>query len=143
LSYFGVVSPKYRHYFAEASDCVFKKMTLRKCTTSFDKKMKMKVSTKISLHNKPLGSFIFKNFEIISWILVVIMIISMLYSGYMGFMGVYNWVAYGNCNGPDSTQACILNNLTGRVTPNVSGAVIIDGNLNCDTNLLAGSAFGK
>jgi hypothetical protein len=118
LSFFGVVSPKYRTYFVEASDCVFKKMTLRKCTTGFDSKMKMKVSTKVSLHNKLLGGFIFKNFEVISWVLVVIMFVSMLYSGFVGVVGVYNWVAYGNCNGPDSDKLCVFNSLTGVTHPN-------------------------
>jgi hypothetical protein len=118
LSFFGVVSSKYRTYFVEASDCVFKKVTLRKCTTGFDNKMKMKVSTKVSLHNKFLGGFIFKNFEVISWVLVVIMIVSMLYSGYVGVVGVYNWVAYGNCNGPDSIEPCVFNSLTGSTHPN-------------------------
>jgi hypothetical protein len=118
LSCFGFVSAKYRTYFLEASDCVFKKVTLRKCTTGFDQRMKMKVSTKVSLHNKTLGGFIFRNFEVISWIFVVLMIVSMLWSGYVGIIGVYNWYAFGNCNGPNSSELCVFNSLTGVVQPN-------------------------
>ena len=130
----GLISAKYRAYFFEALDCVLRRVTLRKCTTSFDKKMKIKITTKISAVNKPISSYVFKHFETISWILTIIMILSLVWSAYVGVMGVYNWVAFGNCNGPDSTQFCVLNNLTGRVQP-VNSTVLTDNNLFCDTNL--------
>ncbi|MFA5931396.1 MAG: hypothetical protein WC821_03725 [archaeon] len=133
----GLISAKYRAYFFEALDCVFKKATLRKCTTSFDKKMKMKITTRLSKLNSSLGRTVFKHFETISWIFTILMIASMIWSAYVGFMGVYNWVAFGNCYGPDSTQACVLNNLTGKVQP-AGYTIITDTNLSCDTNLLSG-----
>ncbi|MFA6269025.1 MAG: hypothetical protein WCW13_06845 [archaeon] len=131
----GIFSAKYRAYFSEALDCVFKRVTLRKCTTSFDKKMKLKITTRLSGVNKSLGGFVFKNFETISWIFTIIMIVSMIWSLYVGVLGVYNWVAFGNCYGPDSTQACVLNTLTGKVEPNTS-AIITDTNIVCDYNTL-------
>jgi hypothetical protein len=114
----GLISAKYRAYFFEALDCVFRKVTLRKCTTSFDKKMKLKITTRVAGVNKSAGSFTFKHFETISWIFTILMIVSMIWSLYVGVVGVYNWVAYGNCNGPNSTEACVLNNLTGKTDPN-------------------------
>jgi hypothetical protein len=131
----GIVSAKYRAYFFEALDCVFKRVTLRKCTTSFDKKMKMKITTRLSAVNKSIGGFTFKHFETISWILTIIMILSMVWSLYVGVTGVYNWVAYGNCNGPNSTEACVLNTLTGKTVPNPTTSTFIkDNNVAVDCN---------
>jgi hypothetical protein len=103
----GLFSVKYRNYFFEALDCVLRKATLRKCTTSFDQKMKMKVSTKISVINKRLGGFVFKHFDTLSWIVTFSMIISLLYTAYYAFFGLYNFYFYGNCNGPQSTGQCV------------------------------------
>ncbi len=116
----GIFSVKYRNYFFEAADCVFRKVTLRKCTTSFDKKMKMKVSAKLSKFNKPTGSFVFKNFDLISWMITLLMIISLVWTAYAAFTGIYNWYAFGNCNGPDSGGLCVYNALTGANVPAVS-----------------------
>ena len=125
----GIVSAKYRTYFFEALDCVSKRVTLRKCTTSFDKKMKLKITTRVARVNKRIGSFTFKHFETISWILTILMILSMVWSLYVGVVGVYNWVAYGNCNGPNSAEACVLNNITGKPTHNPTITDLnIDGN---------------
>ncbi|MFA5125422.1 MAG: hypothetical protein WC462_00275 [archaeon] len=136
----GLVSAKYRAYFFEAADCVFRRVTLRKCTTSFDTKMKMKISTKISARNKLLGRFVFKNFEAISWVLTIIMIVSLVWSAYIGVMGLYNWVAFGNCYGPESTEVCVLNNLTGQVQP-VNSTVLTNSDLNCDLNFVKGQGL--
>ncbi|VVB75913.1 Uncharacterised protein [uncultured archaeon] len=86
----GIFSAKYRAYFFEAADCVFKKATLRKCTTSFDKKMKVKITSKVSIVNKSLGAFVFKKFEAISMILMIIMLITLVWSAYLSGIAVYN-----------------------------------------------------
>ena len=109
----GLVSAKYRAYFFEALDCVTKKVTLRKCTTSFDKKMKMKVTSYLAKINKSLAGFVFKHFDTVSWIVTILMIISLIWTAWIGFSGVYNWYYFGNCNGPDSNELCELNNLIG------------------------------
>ena len=109
----GVFSAKFRGYFFEALDCVFKRVTLRKCTTSFDNRMKVKIAVKISRWNRAAGSFVFKHFVALSWVITVLMVGSLLWSGYVAMSGVYNWVAYGNCYGPSSDQQCVLNDLPG------------------------------
>ncbi|MEK6958576.1 MAG: hypothetical protein AABW59_00875 [archaeon] len=124
----GLFSVKFRGYFFEAADCVFRKVTLRKCNTSFDQKMKMKISTRVTSVNKPLGGFVFKHFEVLSWIMTILMILSLAYSGYVGLMGAYNWVMYQNCNGPNSTEFCAYNALTGVSTPILNDANITDCN---------------
>ncbi len=105
----GLFSVKYRNYFFEALDCVLRKATLRKCTTSFDKKMKMRVSAKLSKLNKGLGSFVFKQFDIISWIITLLMILSLIWTAYYAFFGLYNYFTYGNCDGPNSNAVCVYN----------------------------------
>jgi len=105
----GLFSVKYRTYFFEALDCVFRRATLRKCTTSFDKKMKHKIIARLSGLNKGVGSFVYKHFEIISWALTLIMIASIVWTAYVGFLGLYNFYVYGDCNGPNSTGQCVYN----------------------------------
>ncbi len=131
----GIFSARYRAYFLEASDCVFRKATLRKCSSSFDKKMKMKVTSKLAKVSKPFGGFVFKHFEVLSMIVTIAMIVSLVWSAWVGGVAVYNWVAFGNCNGPDANIACELNQLTGKDP--VTGAVISSsGGVNpaCDLN---------
>ena len=140
----GIFSAKYRAYFFEALDCVLRKATLRKCTTSFDQKMKVKICTRLSRLNKSFGSYVFKHFETVSLIFTVIMVISLVWSVFVSGTALYNWVAFGNCNGPDSTQACILNTITGLPQPTTSGAAsyISDNNLKCDLNNVIKDANG-
>ena len=57
----SVFSAKYRDYFKQALKCVMQSAVLRPCTTGFDKKMQMKISTKLASKNKKLGNFVFKN----------------------------------------------------------------------------------
>ena len=114
----AIFSAKYRAYFKEALDCVARKATLRKCTTSFDKKMKMKVTSKISKRNKTIGRVVYKNFDRITWIITIVSIIIMIYSLWFGVLGVYNFYVYGNCNGPDSDEFCVYDVLSGTNIPN-------------------------
>jgi len=99
----GIFSAKYRALALEAFDCVFRRITLRKCNTSFDKKMKMKISSKLLQAHEGLGKFVFRHFEALSWLFTLLMIASMVFSA----VGIYNFWAYGNCNGPNSSGFCI------------------------------------
>jgi len=105
----GIFSAKYRAYAKEAFDCVFRRLTLRKCNTAFDKKMRMKASTKLMKVNKGLGSFVFKYFEAIGWIFTLLLVVSLAYSS----IAVYNLAVYGTCD-PHSPEICVF-------TPNAAG----------------------
>ncbi len=109
----AIFSARYRPFARDAFDCVFRRMTLRKCTTGFDKKMKMRISTKLVQKNPKFGRLVNKHFELISWALTIAMVLSFVYSA----IGIYNWWAFGNCNGPNSSAACIFNDLTGKKEP--------------------------
>jgi len=108
----GIFSAKYRDYAREAFDCVFRRMTLRKCNTSFDKKMKMKLTGKIMKTNPKVGGIVFKHFELISWAFTILTIISFVYAA----AGIYNFVVYNNCEGPDAIGPCIYSEITGELT---------------------------
>jgi hypothetical protein len=103
----GIFSAKYRRYFRESLRCITRQMMLKKCDTAFDQEMKSKISASVSKVSPTVARFVYKRFAVISWILVGLMIISI---GLMG-IGVYNYLAYGNCNGPESKDFCIFNPL--------------------------------
>ncbi|PIT85721.1 hypothetical protein COU36_01645 [Candidatus Micrarchaeota archaeon CG10_big_fil_rev_8_21_14_0_10_59_7] len=101
----GIFSAKYRAYAAEAWNCAFKTVTLRKCDTGFDEKMKAKIVAKLLSYSPPVARFVHEQFVAISWILVA----STIVSGVMVAQAAYNTYAYGNCNGPDADEACVFN----------------------------------
>ncbi len=90
----GIFSAKYRALAKEAFNCVFRRVTLRKCETGFDTKMKSKITGRLIAHPRA-ARFVYRNFEAISWALTILMIGSLALSAH----GIYNYVAYGNCNG--------------------------------------------
>lgn len=99
FGFLAIFSARYRPFAKEAFNCVFKRMTLRKCDTGFDKKLKAKITGKLMAKNPRFGAFVYKRFEAISWIFTFILIVSLVYSA----IGIYNIVVYNNCNGPGST----------------------------------------
>ncbi|MBN1644978.1 hypothetical protein JW851_02995 [Candidatus Woesearchaeota archaeon] len=103
FSILAIFSASHRPLAKEAFECVFLRMTLRKCRTGLDTRLKSKVVGKIMQKSPKIAKVVYKNFEIFSWILVLVMIGSLMYSAY----GVYNYVSYGNCNGPGSNNFCI------------------------------------
>lgn len=115
LVVFGVLaifSASYRPLAKEAFDCVFRRITLRKCESGLDVRMKSKVVGKLMNRSPALARGVHKNFEIISWIFVIIFFVSLIYSG----IAVYNIVVYDNCNGPvDENGFCIITGNGGEV----------------------------
>ncbi len=100
----GVFSAYYRRLAKEAFECVFRTVTLRPCDTGFDKKMKAKITGKLSKKSPKLGRVVYKHFAVFSWIMVVITLVSMVLSA----QAVYNIIVYNNCNGPNSNEACVI-----------------------------------
>ncbi len=92
----GIFSATHRKIAIEAFDCVFRRITLRKCTTGLDVRLKSKIAGKLLLKTPKLGKLIYKNFEIFSWLFTVLLILSIVWTGISG----YNYYVYGNCNGP-------------------------------------------
>ncbi|HLD10795.1 MAG TPA: hypothetical protein VJB89_01825 [Candidatus Nanoarchaeia archaeon] len=106
----GIFSVKYRIIAKEAFDCVFRRITFRKCTSGLDIRLKAQITGNLMKKAPNIATKVYKNFEIISWFFTIILIVSLIWSG----IGLYNFVLYGNCNGEDSTEFCIFNGLEGR-----------------------------
>jgi len=99
----GIFSAKYRAYAKEAFSCVFNRITLRPCDTGFDQKMKMKIVNKTFKRSPKIAKYIYRHFELISWIFTLLLIISLGYTIY----SIYNLVVYGTCN-PIDPGSCVL-----------------------------------
>ena len=91
---FGLFSAKYRTIAKEAFSCVFRRITLRPCETGFDQKMKMNLVGKLSTRSKRAASFVYRRFELISWVFTIIMIASLV----LTVSSLYNIAAYGTCD---------------------------------------------
>ncbi len=105
----SVFSAKYRDYFREALNCIFRRATLRKCDTGFDKKMKAKIVGRLMKGNPKIAAGVFRHFEAISWFFTILLFTSMAYS----VDGLYNYAVYGNCDGAYSSAFCVFNVIAG------------------------------
>ena len=103
----AIFSASYRPLAKEAFNCVFRRLTLRKCETGLNTRIRAQITGKLMQKHEKLASFVFKYFETISWIFIIITIVSLGYTAYGG----YNYYLYGNCNGPQSDGFCIFDPL--------------------------------
>lgn len=100
----GIFSSTHRLLAKEAFDCVFKRITLRKCESGLDKRLKSKITGKLMRRNPRLAGLLYKNFELLSWAFTILLVLSLVYSAYSG----YNYFKYGNCYGKPSEAFCIF-----------------------------------
>ena len=105
LGILAIFSATHRKLFYEAVDCVFRKATLRKCHSGLDERLKSNITGKLFRYSPKMGGWAFKKFEIISFVFVILMILSLFFS----VQGAYYYVKYGNCNGEDSNAFCVFN----------------------------------
>ena len=108
LVVFGVLavfSAKYRPLAREAFDCVLRRITFRPCVANLDQKLKGATAGWLLEHAPWAARGVYKNFELLSWVFTLLMIASLLGVGW----GLYNWWAFGNCNGPGQTGFCVFN----------------------------------
>jgi protein-disulfide isomerase len=103
----GIFSAKYRTIAKEAFDCVFKRLTLRKCMTGLDKRLKSQITGNVMRQHPRFGAAVYRHFELISWAFTIAMILSLGYSAY----SIGNLFVYGNCNGPIPDVFCVFDPL--------------------------------
>ena len=124
----GIFSAKYRVIAKEAFNCVFKKITFRKCDTGLDIRLKSEITGKLLKFNHRLGKIVYKYFEVFSWIFLILTLATIFFL----VKGVYFYALYGNCNGPNSNQFCIFDplgtnrpaNLTTGSTCSIPGPIV-------------------
>lgn len=100
----GLFSLKYRILAWEAFHCLFRTMAFKPCNTGLDLKIKSKFTAKL-MWFPALARGFYKYFAVLSWIFVILMLASAAFTGY----GLYNYIKYGNCNGPNNDSFCIFN----------------------------------
>lgn len=108
FGFLGIFSAKYRMLAKEAFRCVFRMVQLKSCDTGFDQKIKSKITAKF-MKFPSAAKFVYNNFNSISWVFVVTFLLSI--GGI--FYGLYNYIVFGNCNGPSSSGFCIYNAING------------------------------
>jgi len=111
----GIFSAAHRKIALEAFECVFKRVTLRPCDSGLDKRLKSQITGKLVKRNLRLAKFIFRHFEAISWVFTILLIGSIIYSG----ISIYNLAVHGNCNGKNSQEACVYNEIGSALKINV------------------------
>jgi protein-disulfide isomerase len=104
LAMLALFSARYRPLAREAFDCVFRRVTLRKCTTSLDKRLKAMVTGRLVASHPSAARFLHRRLETLAWLFVVLVVASTANLGY----GFYNYYRYGNCNGPTGTGFCVF-----------------------------------
>lgn len=109
FSILSIFSAKYRPLAKEGFRCVFRTLTLRPCDTGLDERIKAQVVSGVLKYSPFAARQINRHFVALSWIFVLLTLASFAYTVY----GAYNFYHYGNCDGPASTNACVLNDLTG------------------------------
>ncbi len=101
----SLFSATHRKLANEAIRCALKKITFRSCDQSLEQKLKKMVFGSILKFNEKLAFFVFKNFEGLSILFGVLMVLSLLGTG----IGLYNLYLYGNCNGAATNEFCVFN----------------------------------
>jgi hypothetical protein len=102
FAFLGIFSAYYRVLAKEAFKCAFG--LSEGCSTNLDKRFKIKVVAKLSRISPMLAKFTLRNFKVISYCFVVLVLLLTSYLGYAG----YNFYRYGNCNGPGSGEFCMF-----------------------------------
>lgn len=103
----GIFSVKYRRLARESLDCLWRTALFRPCKSSLDERIRSDVTGHILRYSPTSARFFYRNYKVISFILLVLMIAS----AYFSAEGVYNYAKYGNCNGKDSSAFCIINTI--------------------------------
>src|SRR3989344_441504 len=87
----GIFSIKYRKLAADALECLFKTVTLRKCKSGLDERIKASMTGKAFQVSPKMAGLIYNHYKMISWIILMIF----LWSAYASSAGVYNYIKYG------------------------------------------------
>ena len=100
----GIFSIKYRKLAKDALHCLTRTVMLRKCESGLDDRIRSSITGKVLRFSPRAARLVYRHYKLLSWIMLALFI----WSGYVSAVGIYNYVLYGNCNGPESTGFCLL-----------------------------------
>jgi hypothetical protein len=114
FSILGMGSIHYRRMAKEAFECVFRMVTFRPCISEFDQKIRANLTAKL-IKRPFLARYFYKSFPILSWIFVLIFLVSLGYS----IQSIYFLIKYGtpcepisdDCPFGDKGMTCGCKNL--------------------------------
>ena len=104
LATLALFSARYRPLAREAVDCVFRRITLRKCTTGLDHRLKAMVTGRLVASHPGAARFLHRHLEPLAWLFVVLVVGATANLAH----GFYNFYRYGSCNGPTGTGPCVF-----------------------------------
>jgi len=93
----SIFSAKYRVFARRAFDCVLRKMTLRPCETGLDEEIKAKSIAWLMGISPAAAGTVNRHFQAVSFAFTVLFFASLFFTA----QGLYNFMIYGNCNGPE------------------------------------------
>jgi thiol-disulfide isomerase/thioredoxin len=97
-------SARYRPLAREALDCVLRRMTLRKCTTGLDDRVRAAITGRVMRTHPHLARFLHRHLEALAWAFVLLFVASTAHLAY----GFYNFTRYGSCYGPVRRGFCVF-----------------------------------
>ena len=103
----AIFSAKYRRLTKDSLDCIFKSATFRKCSSGLDDRIRADITGRVLKFSPRLAKFVYKNYKIITWIILILF----LWGTYESGIAIYNYINYGNCNGPSDDGFCIFDPL--------------------------------
>jgi len=116
--FLSIFSAKYRPLARRALDCVARKATLRPCETGLYEELKAAALAGIMKLHAPSAAFVNRHFEAFSFAFAILLLASFLITA----QGLYNFVLYGNCNGPEG-GFCIYNGLQNKAFLKAPGSL--------------------
>ncbi|MCX6771919.1 MAG: DsbA family protein [Candidatus Micrarchaeota archaeon] len=128
----SIFSAKYRALARRAMDCVLKTATLRPCDTGLDEEIKAASIAGIMKVSPAAASFVNRHMEALSLVFMLLMVLSIVFTA----EGLYNYWAYGNCNGQQGGFCPIsdIQNAALKVPSSVSG--IMAGNQSANVTVI-------
>lgn len=108
FSILGLFSAKYRALAKEAFTCVTSSIQRQPCETDLNDRIQASIVGKTLSYSPRVGRLLNDHFKLFSWVLLGLFLLSALFAG----QGIYNWVAYGNCNGEDTDENCTFDRIT-------------------------------
>ncbi len=101
FAFLSIFSVKYRRLATEAFNCVLRTVTLRKCETKLDERIRAKLVGKL-FGFPSLARLVYKNFKSLSWIFTILFFASAV----LAAQAVYNLSIYGTCD--PASGGCIF-----------------------------------
>ena len=104
FGFLGIFFAEYREMAREAFGCMVQRAKTGSCDADFEDRMRSTIIGKAMDRSPRLASFLNSYLDYITWVLAGILILSAAYAG----VSIFNYLAYGNCNGPASNAGCSI-----------------------------------